>query len=438
MTTSREKIVSRSSLNLGIFKDLEADWVFKRTLTYMGEKAAEIGECLSVAKRIDETNWISWVDEWAKMAEQVEKLGYEALQKGHYISARECFLRACNYYRTAEYCDRPSDPRFHRLWMKSRECFHQACNLFNPPIQDFEILFEGKRLPGYFWRPDRSNKKRPTVIVAGGNDSSLEEVVYAFGMAAIRRGYNLFTFDHPGHRGAVHLYPDCIKRHDYEVPYGTALNQIEKLSGVDERIAITGFSFGGFAAIRVAVHEKRIKALIPNPPILDPTEALLFGLGKIGRKIPLFLLDKIVEWKLKKSPLRKSWAEYSAWTGGEHGLKYIDRLKKAAGTLNEGESLWEALQRTNKFVITKQDLKNIICPTLAMVGEDEGDVMIKQAKEFIDSISSEKKDLYIFRLDKDGSIDHCQLDNRSRGSQIMFDWLDEVFVYRYEKVKGIR
>jgi hypothetical protein len=32
-------------------------------------------------------------------------------------------------------------------------------------------------------------------------------------------------------------------------------------------------------------------------------------------------------------------------------------------------------------------------------------------------------------MDKDGSDDHCQLDNRSRGAQVMFDFLDDVFNY---------
>ena len=427
MSKSKRKSIYRSSLNFSLFKELETDWIFKRTLTYMGEKASEIGECLSVAKRIDETSWQSWVNEWEKMAKQVERLGYEALQENHLISARECFLRASNYYRTAEYGSRPSASKFHDLWMKSRECFHQVCKLFDPPIQIVEILFEGKNLPGYFWRPVTSSETRPTLVVAGGNDSSLEELVYAIGMAAVRRGYNFFSFDHPGHRGAVHLYPECVKRHDYEVPYGIALDHLEQYPGVDDRIALTGISFGGYASIRVAVYEQRIKALIPNTPILDPTEALFSSLGKIVRKIPLSILGRLIEGKLKKSPLRKSFAEYSAWTRGEQGLTYIDDLKKSAGPLRKGESLWDALKRTNRFVITKQDLHNITCPTLALVGDDEGNIVIEQAKRFIDGIQSREKELHIFSIDIDGSNDHCQLDNRSRGNQVMLDWLDNVF-----------
>jgi cephalosporin-C deacetylase-like acetyl esterase len=44
---------------------------------------------------------------------------------------------------------------------------------------------------------------------------------------------------------------------------------LETLPGVDERIALTGLSLGEYIAIKVVVHEKRVKALIPNSPIID-------------------------------------------------------------------------------------------------------------------------------------------------------------------------
>jgi hypothetical protein len=73
-------------------------------------------------------------------------------------------------------------------------------------------------------------------------------------------------------------------------------------------------------------------------------------------------------------------------------------------------------------------LKNIDCALLGLVGENEGKVMMDQAKHFVNTVSSKNKRLYIFTLEKDGTADHCQIDNRGRGNQIMFDWLDELFL----------
>ncbi len=232
MVENRKKYIELGvgrSPAFGLLKDKESDWFLRRTLEFMNEKAAEIGECLFVARNIKETDGESWIKEWSQLALKVEKQGDESLAKIHKISARESYLRASNYYRAAEYGAPPSHPRFDEIWRKSVECMHKACLLFDPPIQTIEFDFDGKKLPGYYWRPQGADDTHPTLIVAGGNDSSLEELVYWVGMAAVRRGYNFFAFDHPGHRGAVHLYPDCVKRPDYEVPYKVAIDYLETL-----------------------------------------------------------------------------------------------------------------------------------------------------------------------------------------------------------------
>ena len=413
--------VGRSPYSFGVFKDHETDWVFKRTMEYMVEKAAEIGECLYVAKRIDETDGESWIKEWADLAERVEKIGEEALKQKHTISAREAFWRATNYYRAAEYGCPPSHPRFFELWEKSVHCFHKACPLYNPPIQIVGIPFEGKKLPGYYWRPDNSNVKRPTLIAVGGNDSSGEEVFFIAGPAAVKRGYNFFTFEFPGHRGTVHLYPDCVKRPDYEVPFKAAIDFLETLPGTDERIALTGFSFGGYVTARVGVYEPRIKALIPNSPLINTHRAsaamgsTLFG---ITRLIPDRLLNFLVDRKLKKSPMIKTLIEYSLWTYGFEIQPWSDMLKLREGAPEE-------------YTI-ENDLHKVTCAALVLVSEDEGEELVRQAKQFYEGISSENKKMHVFTIDEDGTNDHCQLDNRSRGNQVMFDWLDEVFNYRWE------
>jgi pimeloyl-ACP methyl ester carboxylesterase len=380
---TKDRFIARTSYTLGIFRDHETDWVFKRTLEYMSEKAAELGECLSTAHKIEETDIESWIRAWSEVAEKVENLAEESLKKGNNISARESFLRACNYYRTAEYGAPPTHPRFHELWEKSRNCFHRACSLFDPPIQIIEVPFEGRKLPGYFWRPDKTDTKRPTLFAVGGNDSSGEEVAVFAGPAAVRRGYNFFTFEFPGHRGAVHLYPDCIKRPDYEVPFKAAFDFLEKLPGVDERIALTGFSFGGYVVSRVAAHDDRVRAVIPNSPIVDPIGMSLAFSGvtykmesvaELLDRRPLILrlpepwLVKLANWKLRKSPITRTLREYSSWS---------------SGTLNMGmqAKLEMAVSMADDYNITR-DLHKITCPALALVSENEGEILLDQAREF--------------------------------------------------------
>jgi pimeloyl-ACP methyl ester carboxylesterase len=423
MAKKRKRQVDRSrSADTGfdIFKEHEGDWIFARTLEFMNERCAEIGECLYVARLIIEAGYSdieNWIREWAALADRVYALGVESLENNHRISARECFLRASNYYRNAEYACHPSHPRFHELWKKSVDSFQKAGELFAPPIQTIIIHYDGKDLPGYFLRPADDDQKRPTLISAGGGDSSLEEVVFWSGFAAVRRGYNFFTFEHPGHRGALHLYRDCIKIGNYEDPYRIAIDDLLTYPGVDNRLAMTGISWGGFVACRVAAFEKRLMAIAPNPPIIDEPFRQDWRKQGILSKIPAPWFDWIVKNRAyKRSPLLEPWVRFLTWSCGLPGEKWSE--------------IFDAGTHKSLGYTVLDDIHRVTCPALLLVGEKEGDEWVRQAKLFYDGISSENKTLHIFTLEKDGSNDHCQIDNRSRGDQVMFDWLDELFDYQ--------
>lgn len=422
---SKKMITAGRSTAFGLFKDKETDWTFRRSLEFMGEKAAEIGECLYVARRIDETDGESWINEWRDLAARMELMGDESLAKRHVVSARECFLRASNYYRTAEYGTSPSNPRFEEIWTRSVQSFNKAAALFSPPIQVVDVCFENKILPGYFWRPEDDGMKRPTLIAAGGNDSSLEEVMWWVGMAAVRRGYNFFTFDHPGHRGAVHRYKDCIKQADYELPYRIAIDVLETLPGVDERLAMTGYSFGGYVTCRVAAYEKRLQAIAPNSPIIDVLEASVAFSGNIlytVKKLPplaLNLLSKLMVKKLSKTPVLLAFKQYTDWTSGMYPTE-----------MEPIEKLDSAIDFLEPFTV-KEHLGDITAAVLALVSDGDGEELIRQAEQFIACVSSPIKKLHHFTMSEDGTDDHCQLDNRSRGAQVMFDFFDEIFDYHY-------
>lgn len=414
----KDVIQAARSEAFGIFSDSECDFAFRRTLEYMNEKGAEIGECLNAARRIDTRDGESWIREWSELAERVETQGDLSLRMGHPISARESYLRACNYYRTAEYGTPPDDPRFDELWQKSRTAFHKACPLFFPEIMIVEVPFDGVMLPGYFWQPDNSGKKRPTLFSVGGNDSSGEEVFFANGFAAVARGYNYFTFEFPGHRGAVHTNRGSIKRADYEVPFKAAFDVLASLPGVDERIALTGFSFGGYVSSRVAIHEDRVAALIPNSPIINSYAVTMAFWAGIMKKIPLKWIAKLTEMKMKDKPVLKAFKDFTDLTAGVY---------KTDMSMQEKFDHNIAFLRSMNIVA---DLEKITCPTLALVSDGDGELLIEQAHQFIAGISSTRKDLYKFSLAEDGSDEHCQLDNRTRSNQVTLDWLDEVFDHK--------
>lgn len=74
----------------------------------------------------------------------------------------------------------------------------QAAPLFDPPVEPCPIPFEGKSLPAYFLRPDSSGRQRKTLIMIGGGDTFVEDLILYIGPAALKRGCNVLVVDLPG------------------------------------------------------------------------------------------------------------------------------------------------------------------------------------------------------------------------------------------------
>lgn len=142
---AKKMIMAGRSSAFGLFKDDEADWTFRRTLDFMNEEAAEIGECLYVARRIDERDEESWIHEWADLATRVEAFGDKSLAAGHVISARECSMRVSNYYHTADLSTSPTHPKFDECWRKYVGGFRKGVVLFQLTILNV-LLFKSAKI----------------------------------------------------------------------------------------------------------------------------------------------------------------------------------------------------------------------------------------------------------------------------------------------------
>ena len=194
-----------------VFQDPTFSLQLLRAIGETYYKGADVGECLSTAYRIIEGDFESWYAEWLKTANRVHKYAEDCLAAGHRVSAREAYLRASNYYRVAEFLLMdPKDPRIQTTWGNSKECFSKAAKLFSPAFEPIEIPYEGTTLPGYFYGVDNDKDNsssgkisRPTLIVHGGFDSTVEELYTSAAAPALERGYNCMTFEGPGQGGMI-------------------------------------------------------------------------------------------------------------------------------------------------------------------------------------------------------------------------------------------
>jgi len=231
-----------------VFKDPQYSFQTLRALGYAVSGGADVGEVLKTAYAIREGDDESWYREWLKTAELCEKSGADFLARGRKISARQEFFRASNYYRTAEFFlhTNPQDPRIVTTWQKSRDSFRKAAQLADHPIVPIEIPFEGTTLPGYLCLVDRSQTKRPLLIVHSGFDGTAEELYFEAAYFAVQRGYNVLLFEGPGQGGVIRVQKLPF-RPNWETVVTPVVDYALTLKEVGaNKIALMGISFGGY------------------------------------------------------------------------------------------------------------------------------------------------------------------------------------------------
>ena len=387
-----------------VFEDQTFSFELLRTVSYAPYGGADLGECLVTASQIRQGDFESWYEHWSKMAVRVHALADSALQQGKRVSAREAYLRASNYYRTAEFFlhGNPHDPRILATWGNSRTTFRQAVNLMDTPVEQVLIPYEGTRLPGYYYRPDASHQSRPTLMVHGGYDSTGEELYFLIAAAAIQRGYNCLTFEGPG-QGALIREQHLPFRPDWEQVVTPAVDFLVNRPEVDPaRLALMGISLGGYLAPRAAAFEHRLAALIANDGLYsyhfsEKARVITRIATLFGRAVAHYMLKQVMQ---RNTGIR--WAI-------EHGMF----------TFQAG-SIWDLIEETESWSLEGVANK-ITCPTL--VCEAEGDHFFAGQPKMLYEALTCPKTLLRFTADE-GAEEHCQFGALLLSNHRMFEWLD--------------
>jgi len=112
----------------------------------------------------------------------------------------------------------------------------------------------------------------PTVLLLHGMPGI--ELNYDIALALREHGWNCLIFEGPGQRGAIHLDPSLTLRHDWEVPVKAVVDYALTLPEVDaDKLALIGYSLGGYLAPRAVAFEHRIKACVASSLLIDIGQA---------------------------------------------------------------------------------------------------------------------------------------------------------------------
>jgi pimeloyl-ACP methyl ester carboxylesterase len=393
------------------------NYEFIRGVSTESVGAAEFGECMETMHRIKNNNFESWIQEWQSTAERVNGFAQSALASGDPHAARIGFFKASNYYRMAVFYAEHTDPRHRSLWEQSRDCFTAMTALADSPHERAEIEFEGAQLPALF--VSGGEGRRPTLIALGGFDSTLEEVYSWIGPAAIKYGWHCLVFEGPGQWGALMNNPGLTFRGDYERPMHAVVDYLQTRSDVDpERIALIGYSAGGYFAPRAASGEPRIGACIANTLVVDCEESALAGMKGITNASVIDVGFKAI---MKINTPARWGFQHARWTFG------IDK-----------PSEWPGAYRG--FTLKGREA-GFTMPMLFLFGEDDiHDAAASTRKiisgllDFIGSLSCDRS-VHLFSQ-RDGASSHCQMGGLSYAHATIFAWLDHVLCGGPAPAKG--
>lgn len=380
-----------------------------RALSHALYGGADFGECFVTTKQIAPADPDSWYRAWTTTADRVFGIAQDCDAAGHAVSAREAYLRASNYYRTAylPLFGAPVDARLVAAFDQEAEAFRKAAALMVPAVEAVEVPFEGTSLPGYFFRADDSGRSRPTLIATNGYDSTVHEMYFAHAVAALRRGYHCLTFDGPG-QGRPLIKQGLFMRPDWENVVRPVVDYALSRPEVDpQRVALIGWSFGGYLAPRAASGEPRLAACIADPGQWDLLEAIRVGFPlppEVRERLPEVTPDdlELLLGHVRSNPSLAWTVRRVLWV---HGLDSLaDYLRVMADYSLKGRA------------------EQIRCPTL--VAWAESDPIARFAERLYDELRCPKA--LVRFLTAEGAGGHCEETARSLFHQRAYDWLDTV------------
>jgi len=350
--------------------------------------AAALGEIDQVGQRLEAHVGDNgkWWEEWTAMARRIEGFGDAEEAKGHGLTAGSYYLRAAIYY----FCGERFVPPSERKWETYRSClrcFRKGIERRYPQIERVEVPYEDTTLPAWLLKADVSGPA-PAVVMFDGLDNAKEMSVLFGGVEIARRGIHVLAIDGPGQGEALRLQ-GIVSRHDYEVPARAAYDCLAGRSEIDaKRVAVMGFSMGGYYAPRAAAMEPRFAACVAWGGHWDYHESW------VRRR-------KIMEAggsKLSAPPFQLMWVL---------GKPDMD----ACMTKLEDYRLAGVAERMR-------------CPFYCIHGENDNIVQLEFAQQLYDAVGSADKTLKVLTA-FDGGSEHCQEDNRQVGANLVADWLAE-------------
>lgn len=210
-------------------------------------------------------NWLDWCSAWCAKAADLESFGDEAMERGHTRTAAKSWETASVLYHFGGMFFISDMDQFHESHEKKLAAFAKASPYLDPPVERFEFPFNGLNLVGYLRLP--KGVEKPPVVIFNNGFEGVKEESHQRTDRYLERGLATITWDGPG-RGEA--WPDLPMHGENGPPVAAMIDYLETRDDVDAtRVGASGPNRGGFAGVKAAAYDERIKALAVASPGYD-------------------------------------------------------------------------------------------------------------------------------------------------------------------------
>jgi pimeloyl-ACP methyl ester carboxylesterase len=224
-------------------------------------------------------------DDWAQGFSNIAERYYaQGLAEQDPAKASAAFRRAWRLFYFAQW-PVPNSAGKQRAYQRALDAYAKYAQSLQPALEVVRIPFEGTHIVGYLRFPKNSNGLVPMILAISGLDSRKETVAESYAQI-LDHGVGFLAVDSPGTGQAP--VKVALKS---ERMFSAVLDYLGQHPKVDKaRIIVSGVSFGGYWAAKLAILEKSrvLGSVAQSPPVDEFFSEKFLREGTLGNREYLF------------------------------------------------------------------------------------------------------------------------------------------------------
>ncbi len=379
-----------------------------RAFNHIPAGGGDTGEMLRAVSQIKNNDVESWYTGWRGLA---DKTSLKATTIDDERSKGLAYLRAHNYYRTAEFLLRKGDTRRLDTGRQATRNFYLGLDNLGTSYQRLTVPYGGGSSLNAVYFPADPSSRKPLILMVGGFDSTMEELYFFAAQEARLRGYPVLIYEGPG-QGNVLREQGLTFIPEWERPTKAVLDHFLATHTRPTSIVMLGVSMGSYLASRAAAFDGRISGLASLGVLYD-------GKGVAGNGWPPAVVQLLESGRYDS--ILNSAAEFAASL--DPALRWkLDNGEWTMGVQTSPE-VFRAFAKYTLAPVAGQIRQDV----LLMHGTKDHLIPSAQLGMFQASLTGARSVTTKVYDETFGGQEHCQTGESTLWQADFFDWLAKKF-----------